>query len=145
MKNKTYFLSTALAAVFGLLLLAAVLIRTFFPLVILPKLDIPGLVLISVVVLLLDHYLAPKAERCYICISLFSAVTFGLLPAAAGFAGGLEAVKLGVIGGVVFTVTTILYTSIQERLSSGPACKLAPALSALGLYLAGQCFAGILL
>ena len=56
-----------------------------------------------------------------------------------------EAVKLGVIGGVVFTATAWLFTSVQDRLSSGPVCKAAPVVSAFGLYLAAQCFAGILL
>ena len=34
---------------------------------------------------------------------------------------------------------------MMERLSSGPVAKAAPVLSALGLYLAAQCFAGIIL
>jgi hypothetical protein len=32
---------------------------------------------------------------------------------------------------------------MEDRLSTGPAAKLAPILSALGLYLAAQCFMGI--
>ena len=67
MKNKTYILNTLLAAVLGLVLLACQLVRTFAPLVIIPSLDVPNLVLLSLVVLVLDNYLAPKADRCYIC------------------------------------------------------------------------------
>ena len=145
MKNKTYLLNTLLAAVLGCALLIAVLVRTFFPIIIIPRLNIPNMVLLSLAVLLLDHYLAPNAKRCYICIPVFSAVTFGLLPWAACFVGAVAAVKLAVAGGVVFTVTTWLFSSIQERLSSGPDCKAAPVVSAVGLYLAAQCFAGILL
>ena len=40
---------------------------------------------------------------------------------------------------------TLLYRTIQNRLSSGPAAKAAPILSALGLYLAFQAFAGMIL
>lgn len=145
MKNKTYFLNTILAAVLGLILLGAVIVRTFLPLVIIPEWSIPSMVLVSLVALLADHYIAPGAKRCYICIPVFAAVTFGLLPWAAGFSIPLEALTTGVLGGAVFTLTTLLYTSIQDRLSSGPAAKAAPVLSALGLYLAVQCFAGILL
>lgn len=145
MKDKTYTLNTLLAMVVGAALLAAVLVRTFLPLVILPEWNIPNLVGISLIALVLDHYLAPGAKRCYICIPAFSAVTFGLLPFAACFVGGLEAVWMGLSGGVVFTVTTFLYTSIQDRLSSGPNAKLAPVLSALGLYLASQALTGIIL
>ena len=145
MKNQKYFLNTALAVIFGLVLLAMVLIRTFAPVIILPKLDIPNLVLISLVALVADHYLDPGAKRCYICIPVFSVLTFGLLPFAACFVGMGEAVKLAVVGGAVFTLVTWLFSSIQERLSSGPAAKAAPVLSALGLYLAFQCFAGMIL
>lgn len=145
MKNKTYILNTLLAAVLGVLLLGAVFVRAFAPAIIIPEWNIPSLVLVSLLALVLDHYLAPGAKRCYICIPVFSAVTFGLLPWAAGFAGAGESLVSGLIGGIVFTVTTWLYSSIQDRLSSGPAAKAAPILSALGLYLAAQCFAGMIL
>lgn len=145
MKNKTYILNTILAVLLGTILLAAVLVRTFAPNVIIPKLDIPNMVLISLVALVLDHYLAPGAKRCYICIPVFSAVAFGLLPFAACFVGAMEAAKLGVFGCAVFTATTWLFSSIQDRLSSGPAAKASPILSALSLYLAFQALSGILL
>ncbi len=145
MKNKMYFLNTMLAVVLGVAMLAALLMRTFAPLRILPELNIPNMVALCLVALLLDHYCAPGAKRCYICIPVLSAVTFFLLPLAAGYADVCHSCKLALIGMVVFTATTWLYSSIQERLSTGPVCRLAPALSALGLFLASQCFAGILL
>lgn len=142
MKEKTYFLNTFLAIVLGVALVAEVLVRTFAPNFIILKLDIPAMVLISLAALLLDHYLVKEAPRCYICIPVFSAVAFGLLPFAACFVGVVEAVKLAVLGAVVFTVTTWLFSSMMDRLSSGPAAKLAPVVSALGLYLASQVFMG---
>ena len=145
MKNKTYILNTLLAVVFALALLAAVLVRTFAPAIILPQLNIPNLVLVSLAALLLDHYIAPGAKRCYICIPVLSAVTFGLLPWAAAFVNGLQALMLALAGSIVFTATTWLFSSIQDRLSSGPQAKAAPILSALGLYLAAQCLTGIFL
>ncbi len=145
MKKNMYFLNTALAVVLGTALLAAVLVRTFGPIIIIPSLNIPNMVLLSLVALLADHYLSGGAKRCYICIPVLSALTFGLLPFAACFVGVWDALKLGVVGGVVFTVVTVLFTSIQDRLSSGPDCKAAPVLSAFGLYLAAQCFMGIVL
>ena len=83
MKNKTYILNTFLAIVLGIYLLTAVIVRTFCPQIILPKANIPNMVLIGLIALVLDHYLAPEAKRCYICIPVFSAITFGLLPYAA--------------------------------------------------------------
>ena len=145
MKNKTYILNTLLAAILGAALLACVLVRTFLPRIILPELDIPNMVLISLIALVADHYAAPGAKRCYICIPVFGAIAFGLLPFAACFVGVLDALKLALAGGVIFTATTWLYSTILDRLSSGPVAKAAPVVSALGLYLAVQCFAGILL
>ena len=145
MKNKTYILNTLLAAILGVVLLACVLVRTFLPRMILPELDIPNMVLVSLVTLVADHYAAPGAKRCYICIPVFAAITFGLLPFAACFVGVIDALKLALAGGVIFTVITWLYTTMLDRLSSGPVAKAAPVISALGLYLAVQCFAGILL
>lgn len=143
MKNKTYILNTLLAAVLGLALLICQLVRAFAPPVILPQLDIPNLVLLSLMALVLEHYLAPGADRCYICIPVFAALTFGLLPWAAGFVTAAAALKLALMGGAVFTVITWLYSSIQNRLSSGPAAKAAPVLSAFGLYLACQALMGM--
>ena len=145
MKNKTFILNTLLAAILGAALLAGVLVRTFLPRIILPELDIPNMVLLSLVALIADHYIATGAKRCYICIPVFAAITFGLLPFAACFVGVVEALKLALAGGVIFTVITWLYTTMMDRLSSGPVAKAAPVISALGLYLAVQCFAGILL
>ena len=145
MKNKTYILNTFLCAVLALTLLAAIFVRTFAPNIILPQLNIPNLVLVCLAALLLDHYLAPGAKRCYICIPVCSAITVGLLPWAAAFVNGMQALTLALAGGITFTATTWLFTSIQDRLSSGPQTKLAPILSALGLYLASQCLTGIFL
>ena len=145
MDKKTYTLNTLLAVVLGAALLVCVLVRTFLPNFIIPELDIPNMVLISLAALVLDHYLAPGAKRCYICIPVFSAITFGLLPFAACFVGGMEALKLGVYGGIVFTATTWVYSSIQDRLSSGPAAKAAPFMSAFGVYLAIQALMGMFL
>ena len=143
MKKTTYTLNTLLAVVLGAALLAAVLVRTFLPRMILPQLDLPNMVLISLVALVLDHYLAPGAERCYICIPVFSAITFGLLPFAACFVGAGEALKLAILGGAVFTATTWTFSSMADRISTGPNAKAAPIISALGLYLAVQVFMGM--
>ncbi len=144
MKKNQYFLNTALAVVLGIACVIAVLVRAFAPAALIPGLDIPNMAALSLATLLVDHYAAKGAKRCYICIPVFAALTFGILPFCSGFASILEAVKLAVLGGVVFTATTWIYTSLQDRLSTGPMAKLAPLFSALGLYLAVQCFAGLI-
>ena len=145
MKDNKYMLNTFLAVVLGLILLAMVVTRTFFPAVILPKADIPNLVLVSLIALVLDHYLVPGAKRCYICIPVFSAVTFGLLSFVSAYAALGQALELALAGGIVFTATTWVFSAIQERLSSGPAAKASGFFSAVSLYMAVQCFVGIFL
>lgn len=145
MKNRTYVLNTALAAVVTVALAICVLLRTFCPWVIIPELNIPNMALLSLIALIADYYLARGAKRCYICTPIFSALIFGVLPYAAGFAAGWAVLKVALVGGAVFTLLTFLFSSVQERLSSGPAAKAAPLLSAFGLYLAFQVFTGIIL
>ena len=143
MKDNKYVLNTLLAVVLGLALLVLVLVRTFAPMIIMPEFDVVNMVIISLAALVLEAYMAPGAKRCYVCVAVFSAVSFGLLPFAACFVGALEAVKLGVMGCVVFTATTWVYSSMMDRISTGPVAKAAPVVSALGLYLAVQCFMGM--
>lgn len=143
MKNKTYTLNTLLTAVLGAVLLAMVLLRAFAPNIIQPVFDIPTVTTISLIALVLDHYLAPGAKRCYICIPVFTALSFGILPLAAGLLAPMDALGLAASGAGIFTAATWIFTSIQDRLSSGPAARLAPAMSALGIWLAVQAFAGI--
>lgn len=143
MKNKTYTLNTILAAVFGVELLALVLLRAFAPAIILPEFDLIHLVTVSLVALVLDHYIAPCAKRCWICVPVFAALTFGVLPLAAKLVAPAAALGLALTGGIVFTAATWTFTSVQDRLSTGPAARLAPVMSALGIWLAVQAFAGI--
>ena len=143
MNKKTYTLNVLLTVVIGAALMAMLIARTFTPQIILPQFNVVNLVLVSLVALVADHYLAPDAKRCYICIPVFAALAFGILPFAACFVGALDALKLAVMGAVVFTVMTWVFTSVKDRLSTGPAAKAAPVISALGLYLAVQCLMGL--
>lgn len=73
MNNKKYILPTALIAVMTAVLLAFVLVRTFLPNFIIPALDVPNMVLISLIALLADYYLAKDAKhstsvwQCSVC------------------------------------------------------------------------------
>ena len=145
MKDRSYLLSTLLAAVVGIAMLAIMLVHTYLPAIIIPKVSIPNLVALSLIALVLDHYLAKGASRCCICIPVFAAITFALLPWVAGYTPAGEIWKLALGGAVVFTSVTYLFSTITDRLSSSPASKAAPFICALGLYLASQCLTGILL
>ena len=145
MKDKTYILNTILTVVLGAAALTAALVRTFAPIVIIPALNVPNMVLVSLAALLLDHYLVSGAKKWDVVTPVLAALTFGLLPYCGGFVDVITALKLALVGGIVFGLCAWLFLEVQDRLSSGPAAKAAPVFSALGLYLAAQCFAGIIL
>lgn len=145
MKKNPYFLNTVLAIVVFAACGIALLVRVWFPAAVIPALNIPNMVLLSVIALLVEHFLAPMNPRCYICIPVFSAITFGILPLMAGFACQHTFWKYGLVGGVVFTDTTFLFTSMTDRLLTGPKAKAALTVCSLGIWLAAQCFAGIIL
>ena len=143
MKNKTYTLNTVLTAVLAAVLAVMVVLRAVSPQLILMQFDIVSITGISLIALVLDHYLAKGAKRCYICIPVFAALSFGILPFAAGMVALKDILGLAASGAVIFTLCTFAFTSIQDRLSSGPAAKAAPIMSAFGIWLAVQAFAGI--
>ena len=145
MKNNQYLLNTILAVVVFVACAIALVVRVVLPAAVIPSLNIPNMVALSVIALLLEHFLTKGNPRCYICIPVFSAITFGILPLMAGFACQHDFWKFGLVGGVVFTITTFLFTSATERLLTGPKAKAAAVVTALGIYLAAQCFAGIIL
>ena len=145
MKKNPYLLNTVLAIVVFAACAIALLVRVWFPAAVIPALNIPNMVLLSVIALLVEHFLAPMNPRCYICIPVFSAITFGILPLMAGFACQHTFWKYGLVGGVVFTATTFLFTSMTDRLLTGPKAKGALVVCSLGIWLAAQCFAGIIL
>ena len=140
---KKYMLSTFLAFVFTLALLALVIARALCPVLVFPGFGVPNLVLISLIALLLDHYIVKHAPRCYLCIPVFAFLTFAILPFVAGFIQPFEILGLGIRGAVTFTVTTWLFSSMADRIATGAEAKLAPIMSAFGLYLASQCFMGM--
>lgn len=145
MKKTTYLLPVMLTAVLFVALLVGMLVQIFAPAVILPALNIPNMVLFSLVALLAEHLISKSNPRCYICVVLFGVAIFALLPLMAGFACIHDFWKFGLVGGMTFALTTYLFTSAVKRLKTGPNAPAALVLTCLGIYLASQCFAGIIL
>ena len=141
--KKKHLLNVILAGVLSAALVVLVVCRALCPVLVLPGFGIPNLMLICLIALVLEHYLVRCESRCYLCVAFFSFLAFWLLPWAAAFTGGQQALLVGVKGAVVFTVTTFLFSSAQDRISTGPSAKAAPVAAAAGLYLASQCLMGI--
>ena len=145
MKNNRFFLPIVLVAVLFLALLLGMILQICLPAVVLPQLNIPNIVLLSVMVLLIDHFVAKDSKRCYLSILIFGFVVFAALPLMAGFTCIHNFWKIGLVGAITFTVTTFLFTSAAARLKTGPKAPVALVLTGFGMYLAAQCFAGILI
>lgn len=145
MKKNKFLLSVSLVVVLFVALAAGLMVRVWLPAAIIPPLNIPNMVLLSVLALLLEHLFAKGNPRCYWAVAFFGAVSFAVLPLMAGFACVHTFWKLGIVGGVVFTVTTFLFTSATDRLLTGPKARLAVILTGVGIWLASQCFTGIII
>ena len=145
MKERTYLLPVLLAVVLTVAMVAVVLLESLAPAAVIPVMNIPNMAGLCLVVLVLEHYLAPNGRRCYLCVALFSLLSFAILPYAAGFVALAQVWKVALVGGVLFTLLTWLYDSIMDRITTGPKAVFAPVISAFGLYLAFQAFAGIIL
>ena len=148
MKADTYRLNTILAGLTGLASLAIILVRTFAPGYLIPLVNIPNMAAVCSAALVVDCYLGwkkPAPARCFLVDCALGVLTFWLLPWAAGLCGWGEALRVGVIGGILFAVMSFAFTGIRQRLSSGKYNILAPLASGAVLYLAFQAFAAILL
>ena len=144
MKDNRYFRNIALTVVLGIALAVCMVIRALAPMAVLPQLDVPNVVLLSLIALLAEFYIVGESKS-NVLTFVFSVLAFGVLPVACGAMEIVETLKLAVIGGVVFTLCAWLFDSVCDRLTTGPAAKAAPIFSALGIYLAAQCFAGMIL
>lgn len=146
MRKNIYLGNILLAAVTAIAMLAAVLCKTFAPAAVLPVLNIPNLLALCVIALVLEHYLArPSKAPCLVCAALLAAATFALLPLAAGLVAMDGIFLTALLGGVIYAAAKWLFDSVAQRLSSGPAGKLAAAVTGIGMVLAGQAFAGMIL
>ena len=144
--QKNYTLNILLATVVGLASLAALLCRVFLPAAILTVVSLPAVAALVLIALVLECYLTkPIPQRDWGVTGLLGALTFGLLPFGAGLTAGGEAVRLAVVGGAAFLVLTFLFTTLRERLASGRAGRLAPLVTGGVLFLACQCFIGMVL
>lgn len=145
MKKKSCLRNVALTGVLGVYLLVCVLVKSLFPGVILPELDIPHITLISLVTLLTAYYFTPDSKWNYSLIFVFSAVSYAVLPAAAGITGAGEWWKLALAGGALFTGIAWIFDSVAGRITSGNGSKVSMVITSVGIFLAVQCFCGIIL
>ena len=145
MKKNKVLLPTLVIAVLFAVLLAEMLVQVWLPAANVLPLNIPMMVTITAVALVLEHVFIGRTARNYAVLFVLGALSFGVLPLMAGFSCVHTFWKLGVIGAVVVTVVTFLFTSATQRIASGKKAMLAVPMLGVGICLAAQCFTGILL
>lgn len=156
MKKKNVFLNNLLVLYVGVILIGMLLLRAFFPAVFISEPNIPDLVLLSMVVLLTELFLKKikikriskerikeerikkEEKRCYGQIFILGAITFGLLPWCVGFLPANQIFSCAIKGAAVFTISTGLFTAMQERMHTGESGTWTSIIQAFILYLASQ-------
>ena len=143
MEKKTMMLNTLLALVLGAGLLVGILWRAFQPNVVLPDLDIPAMAALVLIALVLDYLMGGMKKRSWAVQIVLAAVTFAVLPWAAdlSYAG----IKVAVCGTVVFAALTWMFDSVVQRMEVTTDCKYAVIPTAFVMYLACQCFMGMII
>ena len=118
MKNRNYTSNVALPVVLGVFLLVCLLIRTFNPMAVLPRLDVPMVVAVSLVALLAAHYLAKTQEACDAVSLVLAALTFGLLPYVLGLT--LDVPLLAATGSVSLSMGAGDFYNVYNALTQMP-------------------------
>lgn len=143
MKKHPYMKNVILGIFVGIASLIGILTRCFFPAVILPKVDVPVIVLFSALSCAVTYYMNAEEGRDKIGSALLAGLTFALLPFCAGLVAGIPVWKLFIAGTILFFVTDLCYEAIGKRMDTGAFGKLAPFANGLMLFLASQCFQGV--
>ena len=145
MRKNDYLANILLAAVLALTVLGFLLARTLFPTVVLPAWNIPNLIIVCMAALVAAAYLNPGARYSWWLSALLAGVTVTALPAVAGLVETAMLWKLAVAGTLVYLGCERIFCSVTDRLSSGPAGKLAILSAGLTMCLLGQIFSGMFL
>ena len=143
MEKKSFVLNVLLAVVLGAGLLVGVVWSAYQPNVELSNLDIPAMAALVLIALLIEYLWKGTEKRAWAVQIVLAAVTFAVLPFAAGYVGA--GIKVTVCGTILFVVLTWLFDSMAERMSVTCDCKFAMIPTAFVMYLACQCFMGMIL
>ena len=143
MRKNPYLINILLAGILAAVSLGFLIARLVLPMVVLPAWNLPNLIILCVLALVADAYLAEGDQGCWAVKAVLAGITIALLPVAAGLVQASEIWTLLIAGILVFLGCERMFHSILDRLSSGPAGKLAPVSAGLTMCLMGQIFCAI--
>ncbi|MDO4488533.1 MAG: hypothetical protein Q4B67_05555 [Eubacteriales bacterium] len=144
MNNKKYVVNIILAAELGIVSLVLLLMKTFAPGGVLPKMSIPVMVLLSAIPMCIEYYIAPESEKNFFVSVILGAVTFTVLPLCAGVFTEVPAVKMFIVSLVVFGIVSFVYGCMVKRMDENGYKKAAPVVNTVLLFLASFITFGIL-
>ena len=143
MEKKNFVLNVLLAAVLGAGLLVGMVWKAFQPNVVLADLELPAIAALVLIALVIEYLWKGTQKRAWAVQIVLAAITFAVIPFAAGYAG--TGIGLILCGTVMFTALTWIFDSVAERLDVTCDCKCAMIPTAFVMYLACQCFMGMIL
>ena len=143
MEKKNFVLNVLLAAVLGAGLLVGMVWRAFQPNVVLADLELPVIAALILIALVIEYLFKGTQKRAWAVQILLAAITFAVIPFAAGYAGA--GIRLILCGTAMFAALTFIFDSVAERVNVTCDCKCAMIPTAFVMYLACQCFMGMIL
>lgn len=146
MKKNLFFKNIALAAIAAVVSAAYIILRALSPEMLLPSISIPVIALLSLLSLAAAYYANPAGKNgiaAKIISALLAGVTLGLLFWLSGITAAASAIKTGLVSAAVYLASDLLYSAATPRFSDK--ARLAPAVTALLMFLAVQGFFGMLL
>jgi hypothetical protein len=143
MEKKNFVLNVLLAVVLGAGLLVGMVWKAFQPNVVLADLELPAIAALVLIALVIEYLWKGTQKRAWAVQIVLAAITFAVIPFAAGYAGA--GIGLILCGTAMFTALTWLFDSVAERLDVTCDCKCAMIPTAFIMYLACQCFMGMIL
>lgn len=123
-----------------------IVVKAFMPELILPRLTITVLTGLSLASLVLEYWLFPRnTQPDYLETGLMTMVVFAALTWAVGLATVVDAGKVGIFGGIVYTLCLLVFRAMEAQLETASIKRRGLALTgaALLLLLASQSLAGI--
>ena len=143
MEKKNFVLNVLLAVVLGAGLLVGMVWKAFQPNVVLADLELPAIAALVLIALVIEYLWKGTQKRAWAVQIVLATVTFAVIPFAAGYAGA--GIKLILCGTAMFAALTFIFDSVAERLDVTTDCKCTMIPTAFVMYLACQCFMGMIL
>ena len=143
MEKKSMCLNVLLAVVSGAGLLIGMILKAVQPNIVLADLEIPSMAALVLIALLMEYLIRGTQKRTWGLQIILAAVTFAVLPMAAGLS--VPVVKTALCAAAVFGILTWIFDFAADRISVTVDCKYAMVPTTFVLYLACQCFMGMII